>query len=406
MKKTFLAFAFLLFILPAVWAACSDSDQTLFRISNAGNAHAEVYDGAGSYSVELCYDTIFGSPYLAASPHTCSGTNAVVNLSSPTNAHVEQGDLAAYPEVVCFGDMTCEYVDGGAGNPDCSTWDIASECVATISSQTNAHISSECSGPLAYPIGVCCKSSVLRPVADAGPDMITATGSPVTLNGSCSDSDGTISSCVWTAPAGCIAGAPVEDWTDPANVKTSIDITCTGSVGDIFTVDLKAIDSAANSDTDTADIVISDFGTYLKIIRLSADPLTFDEPGLTFSSINVAVENISSTPVNALVRLEVLDPATNMPIVPPMVSENNSCGLLADGDICSLTEVAFSGIDISTIPGGSYKLQASVEAFSGKIDDQKALFFTIKQQTPVPETDLVLIAVIALSVIGIVFLSG
>ncbi len=39
---------------------CSNSYQIILKLSNDTNAHAEVYNGAGNYVTEVCYDELFG----------------------------------------------------------------------------------------------------------------------------------------------------------------------------------------------------------------------------------------------------------------------------------------------------------------------------------------------------------
>ncbi len=160
MKK--ITFFLLLLLLPSAFAVCiGGNDQLIFRISSQTNAHAELYNGAGNYPVEICYDQIFGQNYSGTNPHDCviNGSNIVLNASAATNAHVEQNDQANYLTNICFGNLECGYTaSGGGGSPACSSWRPGAECIATISAVTNTHVSAVCNGPGSFPIAVCCTS--------------------------------------------------------------------------------------------------------------------------------------------------------------------------------------------------------------------------------------------------------
>jgi len=134
--------------------ACTD-DQRILRLSSESNAHGEVWNGAGNYPIEICYDEIFGSDYQAEAGedvHACTGTNKVVGLSSETNAHAEEPGLDNYPVDVCYGDLECSVIDSG----DCSDLGDEYRCVVTLSSDANAHLAT--CGSNGYDKKVCCKS--------------------------------------------------------------------------------------------------------------------------------------------------------------------------------------------------------------------------------------------------------
>ena len=151
-KQLLLLFLGLLFLPSAISASCglANDNQLIFRISGATDAHAELYDGT-SYATEICYNTIFGSEYAGASPH--SG-NTVLKASAATDAHVEQSNQANYLTNISYGTLVCTY---GA---NCG---VGETCIATISGATNAHVSSLCSGAGSYPLKVCCKDTPAAP---------------------------------------------------------------------------------------------------------------------------------------------------------------------------------------------------------------------------------------------------
>ncbi len=155
MNKISIALFLGVLLLPLASGTCID-EQIIFRISATTNAHAELLDGAENYSEEICWSS--------SGTHDCSGSNTVLWASDTTNAHVEQDGLVPqnYSTQICFGDLLCSYTEG-----DCTGNE---RCVATIFDQTNAHVSSLCSGPGSYPIKVCCSSAAAGPSCVAVPN--------------------------------------------------------------------------------------------------------------------------------------------------------------------------------------------------------------------------------------------
>lgn len=154
----FLLFVFAVSSVSAV--PCSSPSQTILRLSTETNAHGEVYNGAGSYPVEICYNTLFGKEYTGNTPHTCSGNNAniVLKLNSETNAHAESPTLNNYNTNVCYGDLSCTLRDNS-----CLAGETA---VVSLSSQTNAHLAL---GNAAFTKKICCESAVVSgPVCGNG----------------------------------------------------------------------------------------------------------------------------------------------------------------------------------------------------------------------------------------------
>ena len=116
--------------------------------------------GTGNYPISICYPDIFGKNYNGINPHTCTGTNKVVGLSSPTNAHAEIPTNINYPIDVCYGDLQCTIVYV----PDRYIPENPPKCPAgynetvRLSNTTNAHLETS-NGIGSYPIKICCKSS-------------------------------------------------------------------------------------------------------------------------------------------------------------------------------------------------------------------------------------------------------
>ena len=129
------------------------ADQVLFKVSGPANAHAELFNGK-DYQYAVCWNGKTNSK-----SRTCTPDNVIVKLSAPTNAHVSQGDKAQYAHKVCYGNFNCEYTESS-----CSP---GFTCIASLSSETNAHVGN-CN---AYSLKICCASSK-KPKIDTDKDGV------------------------------------------------------------------------------------------------------------------------------------------------------------------------------------------------------------------------------------------
>jgi len=150
----------------------------------------EVYNGAGNYVEEICYDTIFGA--AGDGNRVCSGTNKVLGLSGSTNAHGEDPSLSNYATSICYGDLSCTARTGACLSGE--------SLVLSLSSSTNAHLSSSSS----YSQNICCSiggapsngthaecvSNTCTEVAGAGDDTCAVIG------GSCDASEPKHAICI------------------------------------------------------------------------------------------------------------------------------------------------------------------------------------------------------------------
>lgn len=137
------------------------ADQVIMRLSAEDNAHGEVYNGAGSYPVEICYPDIFnGNDYPRSNPHRCRD-NKIIGLSSSTNAHAEAPDVSSpqYTDPnnqVCYGNLECKNTTG-----QCSEFDQIDKIyklVVSLSNNTNAHLTKH-DFSTTYPVKICCYSA-------------------------------------------------------------------------------------------------------------------------------------------------------------------------------------------------------------------------------------------------------
>ena len=130
--------------------SCSDPDQTLFKINEGTNAHAEAYNSAGNYQGEICFNNIFDNEFLGENPHDCTAnpSNVILRISEGTNAHAETptGNTAGYTNL-CYGTLQCRNTTGECQVPE--------EMIIALSAETNAHLSLV--NDDAYPIKICCK---------------------------------------------------------------------------------------------------------------------------------------------------------------------------------------------------------------------------------------------------------
>lgn len=148
---------FVLFLAVTSAVSCTNQNQRMLRISSVSNAHGELYDGAGSYTEEVCFNNYFQNSGNGV--RTCS-TNKLIRLSASTNAHGEilTQTTAGYADV-CYGDLTCQIISSGNCN---DTLGNSYSVIASLSSQTNAHISL---GNL-YNYQICCRSASSQPICN------------------------------------------------------------------------------------------------------------------------------------------------------------------------------------------------------------------------------------------------
>jgi len=173
---------------------CSSSDQIILRLSGATNAHGEVYNGAGNYADEICYDTIFGA--AGSGNRACTGSNKVVGLSGSTNAHAENPNLNNYATDVCYGDLSCTARTGS-----CLTGE---SLVLSLSSSTNAHLARDSS----YSQNICCSIGAPPPGEGVCGDGTIQSPNGDGINEQCDDGntangDGCSSTCQTEDPGNC-----------------------------------------------------------------------------------------------------------------------------------------------------------------------------------------------------------
>lgn len=154
MKKrdvAYLIFAgiFVLLFVGLINAECPEN-QIIMKLYQETNSHGALWNDI-NYNIDICYNDIFNDGRIYdSSSHSCTNDNAVLWLSSPTNAHAsvtEDDAYGIYNTPVCFGDLVCRKVE----TSDCASDE---KIVVKLSSITNAHIGDASSN---YPIKICCR---------------------------------------------------------------------------------------------------------------------------------------------------------------------------------------------------------------------------------------------------------
>ncbi len=131
--------------------SCGGSqDQIILRLSADTNAHGEVFNGAGAYITEICYDQIFG--VFGNGNRACNGANTVLRLSADTNAHGEGPSGTSYTTQICYGDLNCRLTSACSANE---------RAVVRLSSATNAHL--ETASETNYNNLICCAAGAVIP---------------------------------------------------------------------------------------------------------------------------------------------------------------------------------------------------------------------------------------------------
>ena len=140
----------------AAQAVCggAGTNALIMRLSGNTNAHGEIYNGAGNYGTEICFNSLFPSVTVPTNPdRTCAGGNQerVLRLSGNTNAHGETPDNPSplYTTNVCYQGLSCISRTGNCNSGETK--------VLGLSGATNAHL--EIGSQNNYGTSICCTAS-------------------------------------------------------------------------------------------------------------------------------------------------------------------------------------------------------------------------------------------------------
>jgi hypothetical protein len=385
-----------IFILPCALAACTGGNsQLIFRIHQPFNAHAQQWDAAPPfYDEDLCFDQIFGSTFLGANPHACTGTNVVAVLSTATNAHVEEKTQGNYAFPACYGNLSCSF------KPVCSGDE---SCVATVSGITNAVVAT-CTDPLAFNTKICCKN-----IAPTAPQcsIISVQPNPVYVGDS-----GTITvSYLNFSPTTGTAGISCGDGASPTMPFCSAG-TCTFACGPYSsagnnTISVQLGNGAGGTvDCGTTNLVsnlvpVSTAPAFqITSFELAPNIVTLDESNLPQSvTASISVAN-NGAEGEAVVRLEVFGPQSG---------ESGLVELSESRVIAASSEQSFSfTFDVdNSWPAENYFAYARVfdTETPPNLHDviMRVLTVNLKRPVPVPELDLLLVPLIALSALALLY---
>ena len=375
-----LPICFLAIVLLAgfVSAACSD-EQRIMRLHATYNAHGAVWNSNETdYPVEICYNEIFSADYSEADPHNCTGSNTVLTLHQPANAHAA---VIGYPVNVCFGDLVCRYSENAICNPE-------ERCVVTLTAESNAHLA-KCDSPNAYTKRICCSSSATSvpnqpPVANlivnpsSGEEPLD-----VTFTASCSDPEGILVSCVLDFGDGSthsfdVSSGSVQSQTQPY----------TYSEGD-YTATLRACNSNSCV-TDTAGISVYAAGS----------------PPPTEPSIKAVTATNTNVGGNTTLRVVVQNPKSNSSFRFKVFKENFT------GPATEVASLAGSGVPISSgtfeddvgpfTEEGRYFIEVVLEqAPNCGICQKRSNRFNVlaAPSSPIPETSPLAVLAVAFAVL-------
>ena len=163
-----LVFANSIYALDCSVSTTCNPDDIVLRMFSDTNSNAALYSYT-NYPYAVCCSGTSGT-------RTCNQVNGisinnVLRISADSNAHVQKNTITptSYSDV-CFDDLVCGYAS------DCSA-DLGSEfkCLASISSDTNAHIA-KCDS---YSTNVCCTTLNL----DQSCDVCVTAGNEWDLTG-------------------------------------------------------------------------------------------------------------------------------------------------------------------------------------------------------------------------------
>jgi len=131
--------------LPVVDEVECANKQRIMKLSARENAHGALWNNDDSYSIDVCYNYIFGKGFSGTGVHACNGSNSVIKLDDSGNAHAGS---SGYTTEICYGDLVCTVRDGGCEQGE--------KVVVSLSSLENAHLALR---NRAYSNKVCCSSA-------------------------------------------------------------------------------------------------------------------------------------------------------------------------------------------------------------------------------------------------------
>ena len=128
------------------------------RDTSFGSANSEDMDSnftlwnAPNYDVSVCFEDVFGEPYIGPNPHDCTDEtnpkNVLFWVSNDTNSQVSSTKIGEYNIPICYGDLVCSSSRSG-----CMTSD--QKIVAKLSNEVDAHVF--LANNSNYNVSICCR---------------------------------------------------------------------------------------------------------------------------------------------------------------------------------------------------------------------------------------------------------
>lgn len=193
--RTFIAFALVLSMISAVSAFTCNPNQRILQISSTSNAHLENYQASPTtpYSgFQICINQFF-SGTVPANPDRTTAP-AVLWLSSGSNAHASTTQSASYSIPVRFQGLSCTARAGS-----CSAGETA---ILALTGLSNAHASEISAATATYPVRICCTySSGAAPFCGDG--ICNGAETSATCSQDCGGSGPACGPSDGSCPAGC-----------------------------------------------------------------------------------------------------------------------------------------------------------------------------------------------------------
>ncbi|MDJ0749178.1 MAG: PKD domain-containing protein, partial [Woeseiaceae bacterium] len=190
-----------------------------------------------------------GIPTADAGPDQTVAEGAAVTLDGSGSVQTNGGTIVSYAWSQTGGPAVANLAGADTSSPTFDAPSVAMDEVLTFELTVTDDNGDTDTDTVAITV-----QNDIPPVADAGPDQSVDEGTnPVTLDGSgSSDAVGTIAAYSWSQSAGTAVVLNGGDTASPTFTAPQV-----GPGGDTLTFELTVTDDAAQSDTDTVDIVVN-----------------------------------------------------------------------------------------------------------------------------------------------------
>ncbi|MBR9706270.1 LamG domain-containing protein [Candidatus Pacearchaeota archaeon] len=112
-----------------------NNNQRIMKLYSPSNSHGAKWDDTHQeYSVDICYNTIFGSDFVDSGTgyHPDSCTDPILWMTADYNSHASTTSHDTYTTPVCYGDLSCSIQDNACN--------AGEEMVLALYDTDNSHI--------------------------------------------------------------------------------------------------------------------------------------------------------------------------------------------------------------------------------------------------------------------------